>query len=279
MNDKISIVVILTCHNRKGMTLNCIKTIYNDHFEMSFIVVDDGCTDGTAEAIEELAGEMSFGMELIRGDGNLFWAGGMRLGMEHFLSAGKKTDYVLLINDDVVFGKSILQKMISRSKEKNNAVITGATSWHGKNKGSYGGVIYDFKKAEPKFVEIFDADSTECDTMNCNCVLVPYYIFKKAGAFDSHYTHSMADFDYGFKLKKMGYHIYLTDFYVGYCDDNSAKGTWRDNTLPRGERLRKKESPKGLPRGEWFYYLRKNFGIRAALWHSLTPYIRILIGK
>ena len=271
--------MLLTCFNRKDATLNCIKTIYDDSFDMSFIVVDDGCTDGTAEAIGQMSKEMSFKARIIKGSGNLFWAGGMRKGMEYLLSADRGYDYLTLVNDDVAFEKDTLKNMIARSKEKNNAVISGATSWFGANKGSYGGVLYDRRKVRPQFIDISAANSTECDTMNCNCVLMPYDVFLRAGAFDSHYTHSMADFDYGFKLKRMGYHIWLTDFYVGKCDDNSAENTWRDNKLSRRERIKKKESPKGLPAGEWFYYLRKNFGLGSAIWHSLTPYIRILIGK
>ncbi len=279
MNDKISVRVILTCHNRKDTTLKCIETIYDEKLEESFLIVDDGSNDGTAEAVLSLGEKLGLSIKIIKGSGSLFWAGGMRLGMEEELRSGIKSDYIALVNDDVEFVPGALMAMIERSRQKDHAVISGATSWHGADKGSYGGVRYDFKKAEPKQIEIDDADSTECDTMNCNCVIMLYDVFKKAGAFDSHYTHSMADYDYGFKLKKMGYHIYLTDFYVGYCDDNSSKGTWRDPSLSRSLRLKKKESPKGLPFSEWYYYLKKNFGLGIAIWHSLTPYIRILIGK
>ena len=88
----------------------------------------------------------------------------------------------------------------------------------------------------------------------------------------------MADFDYCFSLKKAGSDIYMTDSYVGTCKKNDVKGSWRDNTLHRLDRLNLKESPKGLPRREWFYYLHKNFGLRTAIWHSITPYARIILG-
>ena len=40
-----------------------------------------------------------------------------------------------------------------------------------------------------------------------------------------------------------------------------------------------KESPKGLPSKQWFYFLKKNFNINYAVWKSITPYIRIILKK
>ena len=168
--------------------------------------------------------------------------------------------------------------MVSRSKTKNNAVIAGATA--DKNGGiSYGGVEYIKGTVKCGIIPLEDADTKKCDTFNCNCTLIPDEIIRKAGNFDYHYTHALSDFDYGFTINRLGYDVYETERIIGYCDDNDVRGGWRDTSLSRITRLKKKESPKGLPWKEWFYYLKKNFGIRKAVWHSITPYLRILIRR
>ena len=43
--------------------------------------------------------------------------------------------------------------------------------------------------------------------------------------------------------------------------------------------IRLKESVKGAPFKQWFYFLKKNFGIFTAVIHAFTPYIRIILKK
>ena len=279
--------VCFTCFNRREMSLRCMRTLHDSDISLKFFVVDDGSTDGTPEAIKEYVQKEKISYKLIHGDGNLFWAGGMRVGMKEMLKElrDKKEEvpeYIALVNDDVEFVPGALSRMIERSLKKGGMPVTGATSGKtadGIISTSYGGVRYDRRHVRPEPVRLEDANVRSCDTMNCNCLLLPTEAFMKAGAFDPHYKHSMADYDYGFELRRLGYEIWLTDFYVGSCDDNPVRGSWRDTALSRIERLKKKESPKGLPLKTWFYFVRKNFGLRQAIWHSITPYLRIILGK
>ena len=114
--------------------------------------------------------------------------------------------------------------------------------------------------------------------MNANCVLIPFYWFRRAGAMDRHYRHSLGDFDYGLALRDAGAKLHVSRDYVGICCDNPVAGTWHDKSLGRIARIKKKETVKGDPAGPWFYYLRKHFGLFTAIRSSLTPYIRILLG-
>ncbi len=307
----INVCVLLTCYNRANTTLRALNSIDDERLRIDYLVIDDASTDGTRQTLREWndpecdedvpnesrSGRVSEGtLVIVKGSGSLFWAGGMRKGMEILSELDRKDgsfirdeeqgknlkvkayDYLVLINDDVLFYPDVLMKMIERSREKGGMPVSGVTK-SSSGGASYGGVLYDMKSAKPFQMDISEADRHPADTMNCNCFLLPWDVFRKAGIFDSHYVHSLADYDYGFKLKKMGYKVWLTDFYVGECDDNSIEGTWRDTRLGRMERLKKKESVKGLPRAQWYYYLRKNFGLRQAIWHSITPYLRILFGK
>ena len=92
------VAVLLTCHNRKAKTIECLKSLFKaiqfSKADSSFSVylVDDGSTDGTAEAVLSNFPEVN----VINGSGNLFWAGGMRLAWNTALQSNP--DYYLLLN-------------------------------------------------------------------------------------------------------------------------------------------------------------------------------------
>ncbi|MBR1439616.1 MAG: glycosyltransferase family 2 protein [Lachnospiraceae bacterium] len=284
------ITLIFTCFNRKEKTIRCVKSLIEGNSirdRVHFIVVDDGSTDGTEEALKEYFGSLSdknATLEVIRGDGNLFYSGGMRLGIERAKERvaqigangrqGDPESRVILLNDDVAFDIGILDRVLELS---NDRVYVGPMRDEEGN-FSYGGTRY---RGRSIHYDMIGPEEKEhfCDTFNANFVVIPERIFQKAHNIDPAYIHSLGDFDYGLQLRKMGCIIDVLPFYAGTCPDNPITGTWADRSLSRMERFRKKESPKGAPFGPWFHFLLKNFGLGKALWHSLTPYLRILIGK
>lgn len=271
-----SILVILTCFNRKFKTINCIKSLLgsNKNFKVKFLVVNDGSTDGTKEELIKL----NYDIHIIEGNGNLFWNGGMRKGIEYALE-NIEADFYLLINDDVEFFPNTIERLLGRyfyiRSNNQDGLIVGATCDNNNNL-TYGAIKYVNKK-RIKYITISPSNTIEdYDTFNCNCVLVPNNILRKVGNLDKKYKHSMGDFDYGFIVKRFGYCIYSSDEYVGICERNSYKETWQDVSLPILKRLKLKESLKGLPAAQWFYFLNKNFGLYTAIIYSITPYIKII---
>ena len=268
------ILGIFTCYNRKQKTISCLESLVKGNHELmfKFLAVDDASTDGTTEALERLKD-----VEVIEGDGKLYYSGGMRKGISVAKSQYKDFDYCLLFNDDVEF----YPKTICRMKEllkKENQIIIGATC-DSTGRLSYGGV----KKCsvvKPKFqIVMSDEKIRDCDTFNANCVLISYATFLKLPNIDNRYTHSMGDFDYGLVAKKLGCILNPTNFFVGVCNDNLIVNTWRDTSLSRRERWKLKESPKGLPVKEWFYFVKKHFNFFSACYSSLSPYLKIILRK
>lgn len=270
---KCRVVIMLTCFNRKEHTISCIRSLHegNPNTEITFVVVDDNSTDGTEEALESMQEHII----MLHGDGSLFWNGGMHTALDYALKNITNADYYMLVNDDVAFLKGAIEALIVRQRLVTDSVVVGSTA-DINGKTSYGGKkktsVYfaKFEMIEPSKEIVY------CDTFNANCVLIPKKVFRKAGNVDAYYKHSMSDFDYGLKLKNMGVPIINAEGYIGVCNKNNVKGTWNDITLSRVERIRKKESPKGLPTKEWFYFVRKYYGILPALYHTATPYIKIL---
>lgn len=273
----MQVTVLFTCFNRKDQTVSCIETLTsgNSQIQFDFVVVDDNSTDGTVEALQDLSDRIE--IEIIKGSGGLFYSGGMRLGMDYILKRTRSANYLLLVNDDVVFFDNCIEKLIARSRERQDAVVAGATC-DDKGNLSYGAIRYIGKSIKYQKV-VPSPESGECDTFNANCVLIPYQIFQKTGNMDKHYIHSLGDFDYGLQMKRNGVRLCSSEEYVGMCLGNSPRGTWLDSKLPIPRRLRLKEQPKGAPFKCWFYFLFKNFGLGKAVFYGLTPYVRILLRR
>ncbi|OBR89892.1 putative glycosyl transferase [Clostridium ragsdalei P11] len=272
--DGMRILVLFTCFNRKDKTLTCVNTlITNNNIDLDFIVVDDSSSDGTTEALEKY-----HNIEVITGTGNLFYSGGMRVAIE----AAKRRnladyDYVMFINDDVRFYDLAVSKLVDYLAGE-QAILVGATC-DDTGKLSYGGSIKT-SKWRPRYKNVMSGtERVYCDTFCANCVLIPKEIFRKLDNIDPVYHHAMGDFDYGCEARRNGVQIIASDFFVGVCNDNSRDNTWRDSNLSIRARIRKKESPKGLPIKEWFYYLKKNHSILTAIIYSISAYVKIFLKR
>lgn len=77
----MKIAVLLTCFNRKEKTVACLRSLYETYqdsqssVDVEVFLTDDGSSDGTSEAVSSLT--PFFPLTLLKGDGSLFWRGGM----------------------------------------------------------------------------------------------------------------------------------------------------------------------------------------------------------
>lgn len=283
------IIAIMTCYNRKKKTVACIQSLKNVQktIDLTYVVVDDKSTDGTKEELDKMNANGEADIIVVEGTGNLFWSKGMNLGMSYVKQNHMEADFYLLLNDDVDFFEESLVKMYKKAialcgqtgtKDRKIPVLVGATL-EPEGGISYGGILYEGGKSLHYRMVGPDEPETKCDTFNANCVLIPEKIFHEIPDIDGFYKHSLGDFDYGFQISHAGYPIYVFEEAVGVCANNAITGCWTDKALSRRERLRLKETPKGLPRDDWFHYLNKNFGFGTAVFRSITPYIKILLKK
>lgn len=93
-----NIAVLLTVHDRKNKTLRCLENLYKqvlpNYLRLDIYLTDDGCTDGTPEAIKRQFPKV----HIIKGDGNLFWNRGMYRAWEE--AAKQDYNFYLWLNDD-----------------------------------------------------------------------------------------------------------------------------------------------------------------------------------
>lgn len=262
--------ILITCHNRRAQTLSCLRRLATQDAcgaELRYVVVDDGSSDGTADAI---AKEFP-GVHILEGDGSLYWCGGMRLAWAE--AAKDDPEYYLLLNDDTELFSGALEKLVQISQSPDALVIAVAAI----GDPTTGKIAYGGQRRKLGLVPT-SGKPERCDTFNANCVLVSRAVYRKLGIFHHGFTHGMGDFDYGFQATRRGISVIQTGDLVGTCKTNPTEGTWGDRSLPRLRRLRLLESPKGLPFKEWFTFIVRNNGWRSP-YYIFSPIIRILLGK
>jgi GT2 family glycosyltransferase len=223
---------------------------------MAVYVVDDGSTDGTAEAISEHFPSV----RLLQGDGNLYWNGAMRLAFAEALR--QDFDYYLWLNDDTTLFPDSLPRMLrAAAKYGDRAIIVGSARDPDTGGLSYGGVrrMHRWRPFEFTWIAPRDGD-VAVHTMNGNCVLIPRAIAQKVGNLDPAFTHGMGDFDYGLRASALRLPVIAVRGFVGECKRNDLQGGWLDASLPLSVRMRKALGPKGLPPRELAVFARRHAG-------------------
>ena len=127
----MKLVTLTTSHNRVRLTLRALSSLFSqqlpDSFEVSHYLVDDNSTDGTSEAITKLYPSVN----IIKGNGNLFWAGGMRYGWDNVI-CHLDYDYLFVYNDDVILFPDAFKQLFETSRSlrysavPNEHVISGS---------------------------------------------------------------------------------------------------------------------------------------------------------
>lgn len=256
------IAIILTVHNRKHSTLQCLTKLFSQAIpsdcDLCVYMTDDGCTDGTPEAVKELFPQV----HIIKGDGNLFWTRGMWTAWNE--AAKEDFDYYLWLNDDTMLHDNAITEIINESLEAfDKAVITGATCSILTGNCTYG-LYYKGKLLEPN--GLFQSG----DGMNGNFVLVPKYVFDILGNLDPYYPHAGGDTDYGLRAIENGIPVCLSKKYIGTCEKHPSLEKWCDPQTPFSIRWKSLNKPKGMPLRVMFYHDKKHKNIVTACFHVIT---------
>ncbi|MEQ8468167.1 glycosyltransferase family 2 protein [Coleofasciculus sp. E1-EBD-02] len=273
--------VLMTCHNRKPKTLSCLAALFNQilprEVKLDVYLVDDGSTDGTAQAVLQAYPHV----KILPGNGNLYWNRGMR---KAFAEAMKYDyDYYLWLNDDTLLYPDALSSLwqtyhhlTKQGHEK--AIIVGSTHHPNTGKLTYGGFgrstwwhPFKYSLVEP------GTEPKPADTLNGNCVLIPRAVVQILGNLDPAFSHSIGDTDYGLRAQRQGCSVWVAPGYAGKCQTNPPQGhPWLDPKFTLKQRWQAVTDHKGLPPRESKVFCQRYAGW-LWLFFWLLPYIRLVL--
>lgn len=252
------IAVVLTSFNRKDFTRRIIYSIKSQTFAEcieEIVLVDDNSSDGTQECVK-----LEFpDVKLIAGTGDLYWTGGMRMGMDAVNS--DDIDYFWLLNDDGEISGSALESLVGAfgQVDNPNSIICGAfTDSPSSSDVTYGGIIqvgavtFNTKRAP------IARHVTPVDTFNGNCVLVPREVVHAVGGLSDRFTHHYGDWDFGLRAQALGIRTFVAPGVVGYVSRNSDLGTHSDASASVRTKLSRLRQPKGLPITEHWVFMSRH---------------------
>ena len=224
----MKIVTLATSHNRKHKTLAALKSLHNqtlpDNVRIQHVVVDDGSVDHTSEMINKYFPNVV----ILKGTGNLYWAGGMRFGWREYVK-NIDFDLMLLYNDDVYLEPDALIRLLNTSAIfqyeggcKDHVVVGSFHDGATPPITTYGGLLRGTSWHPLRF-RIIDPPKekyTCVETLNMNSCLITKALIDKVGFLSDYFIHSGADFEFGLKTIKAGGKVVLAHGYLGECKRN-----------------------------------------------------------
>ena len=266
--------ILMTVHNRKNQTLKCLKACREQfaelkgRYDFTVYLVDDGCTDGTSDAVLEQFQDTV----IIKGDGSLYWNHGMIRAWEE--AAKEDFDFYIWLNDDTILLPGALNTLLENSYYLRHKAIVAGTARDSSGKLSYGG-----RTRKGRLIAPDDTIPIPCDTFNGNLVLVPRFAFRTLGTMDPRYSHSFGDYDYGIRADKAGVTTVIAPGVLAVCDRNPGLPKWRNRAFTLKQRYAAIMSPKGRPFKEQFLYDTRKGNIFTATVHFISLNIKVLFPK
>lgn len=267
-----TLAILLTCHNRETETISCLSDLFKSlssfnsgngeiHFLSSVFLTDDGCIDRTSEKV--LATFPQYDISILKGNGQLFWAGGMRLAWNEALK--RKFDFYLLLNDDTnvkmtLFEKLLYTHLYSQQKYKKEGIYVGTTSASNDPLMiTYGGNVFT-NKFLAKYERLMPSDKPQkCDMANANILMVPSSVVDKIGILHCEFRHGIADFDYTLSANSKNIPVLVAPGICGVCNNEHKNLLINFSKMSLKERRFFLYSPLGFATKDYLVYIRRNF--------------------
>jgi len=213
----MSSCIVIPVHNRRATTLACLHVLKSQGVLdwAKVIVVDDGSSDGTADAIRTEFPQIV----ILTGDGNLWWGRAINLGMQWAFEQGAES--VLWLNDDTHPHPGTLGQLVKLSRER-QAITTAQSKLRETGELHYGGLRKTNSGTE--FISCPPGEIGVCDTFCGNCVCIPRIAFERVGLIDTaRFPHFAGDADYGLRAKEAGVLRLIAGDALCDCSYGSAK--------------------------------------------------------
>jgi glycosyltransferase involved in cell wall biosynthesis len=235
---KLLVFIIIPVHNRRAITLACLENLQQVKALQDYVVVvvDDGSSDGTEDAIRSLYPEVT----VLAGDGNLWWTGAIALGMQYAFE--QRADYLIWLNDDSQLSNNTLSYLVDFCHDFCQQQTGAIAGCQGSELGRTGAIAFGGKRKTwqgYRFMDLPLGETGTCDLLSGNLVCIPRTVVEKIGYPDSKLTpHYGGDSLYLIRAKKAGFQLFVDRRTPVFCLPGEPKLYPQHWLLASGEPLR-----------------------------------------
>ncbi len=236
---KVSAIIV---NYNAGTILNeTVNSLLGSAPVAQVIVVDNGSTDHSMEAIERLALSRS-DLICIRNNKNMGFAKACNIGV---VAAGEN-DYLLFLNPDCLLDKGALEKLLIGMKSSQQTGMAGPLVLNPDGTEQPGGRravptpwrsfirafgLFSFRKRYPRLFSDFllhqqplPGDPVEVEAISGSCMLVNRAVLKDVGLLDEGYFLHCEDLDWCMRFRQQGWKImFVPDAHVVHHKGTCSK--------------------------------------------------------
>ena len=280
------IYVLIPIHNSIEETMKCLNCIDKQTYtDYEVVIINDGSTDKSREVIKEKYPEVT----ILEGDGNMWWAGALHAGIEYVLEKAFNFDYVLMLNNDLVFKPDYFEVLI-HGADINPDTAVGSMCKDQKT-GSLvdSGVTIDWKRLNFTHREVLNDDDDfirDVDVLSTRGLIVPVYIIKEIGNFiPNRIRHYLSDYEYTIRIKRYGWKLLTAKNAVVLLNTEvtgiHTKWTEKLTTKSIFETIFSLKSSSNLKSWLWFIYTSCPWRYKAPCYWKITggKVLEILRGR
>ena len=228
--------IVAPVHNRKNITLLCLKSLSRinaDGLDVHIVIVDDGSTDGTGDAIRRDFPDV----EIVQGNGDLWYTEGTNAGVRAALEYDPH--FILMINDDAVFDADFLVSLVETAERNPHSVIGSLLLlWNEPHKLFQVSPVWDtwsggWRHWHHQTVWTIPEKPWRVDLIVGNCLLVPAAAFRECGLMNSKRYPNFGDAEFTPRLKRAGWQLLIEPRARVFCQPNTPPPRVRNMGLKK----------------------------------------------
>jgi GT2 family glycosyltransferase len=292
---------VIGVHNNVNYTIECLTALAEQTYSsLQVIIVDDGSTDGTTQLVRQRFPTTT----VLQGDGNLWWTGTMRVGIEHVMKHAKPGDFILSMNNDVIFESDYVAGLVAVSEARGRVIVGSHGIIRGTDKISVQGGRFEWRygRSNQSIEALRDpADPNilhKLDFLYGRGMLVPVEVVKDVGNFnDRDFKQRRSDKEFSYRAARAGWPLIISLTSLVYVTETPATSSiafsasptisyhqaWRvlahvnsPNHLPTGWRFIKQCCPREYRLRNYALFLLtafdRSFGRTAPLYYLIKGY-------
>jgi len=230
--------IVIPLFNRAELTRQCLTALaaVTDDVPFEVILVDNGSSDGTAQ----LLGELSGNLQVIRNEENLGFARACNQG-----AAAAHGRNLVFLNNDTIPLRGWLRALVDAIDARPDCSVVGSKLLYPDGTIQHAGVVFNHSRQACHLYAHLPGDfapanrAREFQVVTAACMLVRREAFEAAGGFDEGFRNSFEDVDLCLRIREQGGRVLYEPKSVLFHLESQSEGRHAHDSV-NGVRLAKR---------------------------------------